>query len=207
MADTSAFTGLITSEHADKPNFVQTVAVSVQAWADQIALAAGFPDYFNLTEAVGVQLDAIGLWVGISRYVALTINQYFSWDTPGLGWDQGIWWVVGDATQQVTTLSDGDYRQVIAAKILCNSWDGSLPGAVEIVAAALGVSASAVTIGEGAMTATIAVSSSVSPTLQAVLTNGYLPLKPVGVSITYAFTSGQFGSELGNFVIGANTVE
>jgi len=187
MAEIADFTSLVTSEHQNRPKFVATISASVGAFVDQINLAVSASGYYDLDEAVGAQLDAVGLWVGISRYVALDIEQYFSWDTLGLGWDQGIWFQIGDALTQVTTLGDSDYRQVIRAKILCNQWDGSLPEAVKIVSKAIGYSAEYVKIFEAKMSVSFSITAEISRVMQSVLMGGYLPIKPAGVSTSFFF--------------------
>lgn len=187
MAEIADFTSLVTSEHQDRPKFVATISASVGAFVDQINLAVSAGGYYDLDEAVGAQLDAVGLWVGISRYVALDIEQYFSWDTLGLGWDQGIWFQIGDALTQVTTLGDSDYRQVIRAKILCNQWDGSLPEAVKIVSTAIGYSAEYVKIFEAKKSVSFSITAEISRVMQSVLMGGYLPIKPAGVSASFFF--------------------
>ena len=95
-AATDYFTGLVTTEHLDKPKYIQTVSLSTQGYADQIALCTQAYDLYDLDDAVGAQLDAVGLWIGFSRFIALDVDIYFSWNISGVGWDQGIWWEVGE---------------------------------------------------------------------------------------------------------------
>ncbi len=187
MAALTDYTSLITSEHRGAARFMATVAAVMQPFVDLNNLMASFSDAYDLDQAVGVQLDAVGLWVGVSRYVSLPIAAYFSWDTPGLGWDQGIWFQTGDATAQVTTLDDGHYRLLIRAKIACNSWDGSLPAAQAILAALVAPDGATVSGSEGPLSVTWTIVGVVSTVTQAILMGGYVPLKPIGVAITYQF--------------------
>lgn len=187
-ASTSYFTDLVTTEHRDKPNFISTVSLSTQGFADQIALCAVAYSLYDLDNAVGAQLDAVGLWVGFSRYVALDIDTYFSWDTLGVGWDQGIWWEVGDAETFVTTLSDADYRRLLKLKISCNNFDGTLPTALSIISALVASDGCTVTATEGDMSVSFTITGSISSVTRAVIEGGYLPLKPAGVAVTYTFT-------------------
>ncbi|MDR6182064.1 DUF2612 domain-containing protein [Asaia bogorensis] len=187
MSSVSDFTALITSEHQSSPKFVATIAASVEGFVDQINVASSASEFYDLDNAVGVQLDAVGLWVGISRYAALPIEQYFSWDTNGLGWDQGIWYQIGDPETEVTTLVDADYRQVIRAKILCNQWDGSLPTALTIVQTAIGNNAIPISVTERSMAVNFAVEAPISRVLQAILEGGYLPIRPMGVNVSFTF--------------------
>jgi len=189
MAAVADYAARITSAHRDKPRFLATVSASVQPIVDAFNVASALSSLFDVDSATGVQLDAIGLWVGVSRYVALSVNEYFSFDTAGVGWDQGVWWQVGDATAQVTTLDDANYRLLIRAKIGANNWDGTLPTAKAILAALVASDGATVSVVEGDMSVTWSFSSGVSAVTQAILTGGYLPLKPVGVSVSYIFAS------------------
>lgn len=187
--DTSDFTGLITSEHQNASKFVQTVSASVQGFSDNIAVAAGIPDFLDLDQAVGYQLDTIGIWVGVSRLVALSVNQYFSLDTDGVGVDQGIWWEVGDALTTVTQLADAQYRTLIRAKIACNSWDGSLPGACSILALLVSADGCTVSASEGSMSVDFSITGTPAVVTKAIILGGYIPIKPAGISVTYSFAS------------------
>lgn len=76
---------------------------------------------------MGVQLDVVGEWVGRERTVSVPItNVYFSWDTEGLGWDQGSWQGPFDPDSGFTRLSDDVYRMVLKAQIAINTWDGTM---------------------------------------------------------------------------------
>lgn len=82
---------------------------------------------FDVDSANGAQLDIIGLWVGRSRVVTTPIsNVYFSWDTDGLGWDQGNWQGPYDPDAGFTSLSNDVYRLVLKAQIAINQWDGTV---------------------------------------------------------------------------------
>lgn len=82
---------------------------------------------FDLDSAQGEQLDIVGLWVGRDRRVTTPIsNVYFSWDTDGLGWDQGNWQGPYDPDSGFTVLSDDVYRLVLKAQIAINQWDGTV---------------------------------------------------------------------------------
>ncbi|MCV5580141.1 DUF2612 domain-containing protein, partial [Escherichia coli] len=67
---------------------------------------------------------------------------YFSWDTDGLGYDQGIWQGPYDPDSGYTTLSDETYRIILKAKIAINNWDGrndSLPPILDAATAGSGL--------------------------------------------------------------------
>lgn len=134
MAQTSDYIGLVTSEHADKPKFVATLSALVQCFVDLQNVTLQIPFDFDLDVAVGVQLDAVGEWVGISRNVNTPLTGvYFSFDTVALGFDQGVWKGPFDPDTGVVSLDDDTYRLLIRAKIGANNWDGTLGSSAAIL--------------------------------------------------------------------------
>lgn len=183
-----AYTDRITSEHADKPKFmalVEAMTGSVQSITD---LANALPRLFDLDHAEGPQLDAVGEWVGLTRGISAPIDDvYFSWDTADVGWDQGVWRRVGDASNGVSVLDDQTYRLLLRAKIEANHWDGSMEKSVAIlqkIFGPIGLTASITDNQDMTMTVTIA-GPGVPPIYKALINGGYLPIKPVGVSVSY----------------------
>ncbi|MEF0411055.1 DUF2612 domain-containing protein, partial [Escherichia coli] len=88
----SKYTELITNYHATKPLFFDHIDLSTRPLIDVSSTMSGLVTAFDIDTAVGVQLDTLGLWIGRSRIVSQPISGvYFSWDTDGLGYDQGVW--------------------------------------------------------------------------------------------------------------------
>jgi hypothetical protein len=146
MAQVSDYTGLITSEHADKPRFVATLAAIAQCFVDVQNAVIGIPFEFDLDDAIGVQLDAVGEWVGITRNVKTPITGvYFSLDTANLGFDQGVWQGPFDPTTGLSSLDDDTYRLLIRAKIGANNWDGTLGTSAAILNGIFGAASIQVT--------------------------------------------------------------
>ncbi|OON35644.1 hypothetical protein BTJ39_22205, partial [Izhakiella australiensis] len=88
----SKYTDLITNYHAGKPKFVAHVDLSTRALTDTSETLNALLAAFDIDTAVGTQLDILGEWIGRSRIVSQPISGiYFSFDTDGLGWDQGVW--------------------------------------------------------------------------------------------------------------------
>jgi hypothetical protein len=134
MAELTDYTGLITSEHNQRPKFMAVVAALAQPMVDLMSVLGSMPARFDLDVAVGVQLDDVGRWVGISRIIRTPLtNVYFSLDIDGIGFDQGIWKGPFDPDTGLTTLDDDTYRAVIRAKIGANHWDGTMEGSVAIL--------------------------------------------------------------------------
>ena len=81
----SQYTDLITNYHATKPLFFQHVDLSTRPFLDTSTTLNRLVTAFDIDNAVGVQLDILGEWIGRSRYVAVPISGiFFAWDTEGL---------------------------------------------------------------------------------------------------------------------------
>ena len=179
------YTDLITSEHAKRPKFVAKIELSTQAQLDQQSVLASLLTKFDLDSAVGQQLDIIGEWIGATRNVAVPIpGVFFSWDTPGVGWDQGVWKGPFDPTDGVTVLDDGSYRLLLRAKIGSNYWDGTLPVAKQIYDLLFPAGNIEVSDNQD-MTVTVTATGFLSAIEEALLVRGYLGLKPAGVKVDY----------------------
>jgi hypothetical protein len=190
--DVSPYTSLITSEHASAPNFVATVAASCQPFADLLAVLQSIPSLYDLDNAVGAQLDTVGLWVGVSRNLAEPLTGvYFSFDTAGVGFDQGVWFGPGDSTTTLFALPDDIYRTLLRAKIAANQWDGSIPDAYaiwDIMLQPIGLDIQITDNGDMTMTQTLVGTPDV--VTQAIFNQGLLDLKPAGVSVTNVIAAG-----------------
>lgn len=201
-ADVSGYIGRITSEHADKPTFVATVAASVQPFADILATLNSIPTAFDLDNAEGAQLDIIGQWVGVSRNVksALT-GVYFSFDIDGVGFDEGVIWAPGDPLTGLIALPDDIFLILLKAKIAANQWDGTIPGAYAAYNDLLVPLGYHILIQDnGNMTMTLAMTStSINPTVKELFTGGYLDLRPAGVLIDSYLTPSVDGAPFFGF--------
>ena len=135
----SKYTELITNYHATKPKFLAHVDLMTRPLIDVAAATSGLITAFDIDSAVGVQLDILGLWIGRSRVVSQPISGvYFSLDTDGLGYDQGVWQGPYDPDSGYMYLSDETYRVILKAKIAINNWDGrndSLPAILDAATA------------------------------------------------------------------------
>jgi len=187
----SEYTDRITAEHADKPKFVALVdgiTSDISAIRD---FDLSLVDSFDLDLAEGAQLDAVGAWVGISRNVAVPIaGVYFSFDIAGLGFDQGVWKGPFDPDTGLTTLPDDTYRILIRAKIGANRWDGSMAGWKAIIDQVFPASSNIFVQDNGDMTMTVVIAGAPPSALfVALLTQGYLPLKPEAIGVAYYFVN------------------
>lgn len=184
----SKYTDLITNYHRGKPLFVDHVDLSTRPLTDTSTALQNLLTAFDIDSAVGVQLDVLGEWIGRSRIVSQPISGvYFSFDTTGLGWDQGVWQGPYDPDAGFTSLSDDTYRIVLKAKIAINNWNGqndTLPPILETALEGSGLKMQIVDNQD--MTISVWVFpetdiSNVSLELIAAIRQGYLTVKASGV--------------------------
>jgi hypothetical protein len=123
---------LITASHNQQPRYMDTVALSVRPFAELIVMARRLIGLFDLDTAVGQQLDFTGQWIGLTRFIDVLLDVWFSFDIEGLGWDQGKWMSPYEATTELIELGDEPYRQLLKAKVVANHWDGTIPGAERV---------------------------------------------------------------------------
>ncbi|USE78825.1 DUF2612 domain-containing protein [Cupriavidus gilardii] len=199
MAELTDYTGLITSKHNQRPKFMAVVAALAQPMVDLMSVLGSMPAKFDLDVAVGVQLDDVGRWVGISRIVRTPLNDvYFSLDIDGLGFDQGIWKGPFDPDTGLTTLDDDTYRVVIRAKIGANHWDGTMESTVAILNSIFSEDTHVFIQDNQNMTMTVGVSGAPpSAVFLALLKGGYIPLKPEGVRVDLVIVSSEQGPLFG----------
>jgi hypothetical protein len=210
MPDISSYQNLVPSQHADKPKFMAMLTLWAQAFVDNQNLLLSLPDEFDLDNAIGVQLDAIGEWVGYSRNVETPIpNVYFSFDTVGLGWDQGVIKGPFDPTEGLTLLDDSTYRTMLRLKISANGWKGDLPTAATLLASVFSMSGTNVYVDDGQdMTMTVGIAGTIpSALILALIKAGSFFLKPASVTLDPIVTSVDgapiFGFDVSNeFIAG-----
>jgi hypothetical protein len=209
MATIQDYIDLITSRHADKPKFLATVSASVEGLVAAQNLMSGMSGSdFDLDDAEGVQLDQIGLWVGVGRSVKTPLaGVYFSFDIVGLGFDQGVWQGPFDPDSGVIVLDDSTYRLVLRAKIASNNWDGTMEGTRAVLEIIIPPSSGTFIFVEDNqdMTMTVGVAGlPLTPIQSALLTGGYISVKPQTVRIKYYATPSVPGPLFGFDVSNSN---
>lgn len=185
------YPALASSQH-QKPKFLALLQALTLPFAEIQDFLAKLPKAFDVDHAVGAQLDQVGQWVGIGRYLLLPLaGVYFTWDEQGPGWEEGVWKGNFDPDTGLTRLDDDSYRRLIKARIAANHWDGSIPGATAVWAAAFADSGSEIIIQDNQdMSMTVGISGAYPDAVfRALLMGGYIPLKPEGVRVSwYAIT-------------------
>ena len=207
--DITPYTNLITSEHNQQPKFMATVAATVQPFADSLALLGTFASLFDLDVAVGQQLDILGQWIGASRELSVPLTGvYFSLDTAGVGFDQGTWYAPYDSTTELTSLPDDAYRTLLRAKIADNQWEGNVPSAYAFLDTVFPAGDTVIIQDNEDMTMLYGVVGPVplDAVSTALLENGELDVKPMGVRINGYVTASVPGSPLFGFNVENSTI-
>lgn len=190
------YTGLITSEHADKPLFNAMVEESVKPFLGVTNLELQYQMLYDVDFAIGQQLDIVGQWVGVTRDLKTALFIYFSFDTEGLGFDEGLWKGRFDASTGITKLDDFHYRLLIKARILNNVWDGSIENAYQLANIVFSQYNLVLFIEDYAdltMSVGLAGTGIIDSVIFALLTQGYFKIKPAGVRIRNYFTASTPG--------------
>lgn len=138
MSNSNEYTDLIAGYHLDKPDYQEWVYTLTEPLRIARERLANLRSDFDVDSAIGVQLDAIGVRVGISRTLPTKLTGvYFELDNLDLGLDFGVWKGKYDPSDGSTTLDDETYRAVIKAKILSNKWNGENGTLAEFLSTAL----------------------------------------------------------------------
>lgn len=191
------YASLVTTEHADKPRFIAAVRAATAPLNEIRATAQALSAAFDLDAAVGVQLDIVGQWIGRIRYLAQPLTGvYFTLGSASLGFGRGVWKGPYDPTTGIQALPDDFFRLLLRAVAAANQWDGSIPHAYDVLdfvfrevpefKAAVGVSDPVLIQDSEDMSMIFALRFTPNPLTQALLSGGYLDLRPAGVRVRYA---------------------
>jgi len=194
------YLSLITSQHRDKDNFVAMNSFDVSPYQKMQTILDDIPNLYDVDLAIGVQLDTIGEWVGVSRRVNTPLTGvYFEWDNVDtmIGWDSGSWIGQFDSTTGLSFLPDDSYRRLIKTKIASNTWNGSITMAYDIWETIFTNSYIIIQDNQD-MTMSIGIAGEkLGAVDQALLTGGYIPLKPMGVGVNYYMITTSAGAFFG----------
>jgi hypothetical protein len=209
MSTPQDYQDLVTSFHSSRPKFMAIVGGVTAPPAEAQNFLRTLPSQFDLDTAIGVQLDQVGEWIGRTRYVKQPIaGVYFTLDDPLRGFDLGVWKGPNDNDAGLTRLDDETYRLLLRAKIASNNWDGTLEGAKNALSIIFPDGETRIFILDNQdMSMVFGVSGTIPSILfLALLSLGYVPLKPEGVQAVYAITSVDgaplFGFDVDNEFIG-----
>lgn len=186
MASVDDYAKLITSQHRDKPKYMAMITATLQPIVDNINTLAALD--FDIDTAIGDQLDIIGRWVGLGRQVPVPLSIYFSFNTAGLGFNQGVWKGPFSPPSGLVSLDDATYRRLLYAKIGINTWDGTIRQLNAIMVLAFeGSGATVIGIDNLDKSITIQVSGTLPLILKSLLDTGIIIPKSVGISINLVY--------------------
>lgn len=207
--DTDAYVGLITPYHRQRPRYSTVVSFLTEPLRTLQGFIDDIPRAFDLDQAVGVQLDVVGEWVGRSRFVKIPIaNAFFSFDAQLKGLDEGVWWQPFDTLYGLTRMDDDTYRLVLRSKIAANNWNGTTDGAVAAFAYIFPSGATKLFVDDNDdMTATYAISGKIPNALfLSLFSLGYVPIKSAGIQTDHLVVSvdstPMFGFDVSNGFVG-----
>lgn len=191
-ASTERYESLITSEHNQQPKFMATVKNLVQPLANLYdLLMTAYADY-DVDWAVGKQLDVVGEWVGVTRFVPFVlVLDYFGFDEgfaymktfgeEGLPYIGARFMEEGEQYSGVSTLEDPEYRLLLKAKIVKNQSRGTYSDVLQALAFLFNIGCSITDNGD--MTFNIYIGRPLSTTENSLITNLDILPRPAGVRI------------------------
>lgn len=195
----STYTDFITSQHRGKPKFEALVDLDTAFFSEISGFISSLPRKFDLDVAVGIQLDVVGEWIGLSRYVSAELpGVYFSLDDADLGLDSGVWKGPFDSSSGLARLDDESYRLVLRAKIGANHWDGTVEELQKILDQVFIEYETAVFVcdHQDMSLSFYLVGPLPPPVIVSLFTGGYLAIKPFGVRIKGYFKPSTEGTPI-----------
>lgn len=152
-----------TSEYITKPNFMAMLKLLLTPFNDAATIAVNFPTFFDIDKAIGAQLDVLGQIIGQQR----TIN-------------------FNPSDGSSPTLGDEDYRTLLKATIIKNTWDGTIPD-LYTQWANLFPSGTIVIKDNQDMTMNVIIAGNFTTVVQDLITHDYIVPRPAAVKINYSF--------------------
>lgn len=194
------YLSLITPRHRTAAKFTAHISLITGPLAGIVNTAQQLSRQFSVDEATGVQLDAVGEWLGLSRYVRTPITGvYFALDTEGTGLDEGSWKRQYDADSGFTELDDDTYRTLLRVRIRANHWDGTNEMLAEIWRGVIPDGSVLIFFADNQdMSMDVYVTGGVVPeVIKAVIRHGCLSIRPAAVKINNYINSENQGAIFG----------
>lgn len=206
MTDVKTYLDLIPSANRSQPKFIASLSGALAPLVDTMRAIESLPREFDIDDARGKQLDAVGVRVGLSRHLPVPIEDvYFAFDTVGVGLDEGVWLGALDPVEALATLDDETYRLMLKIKVAANRWDGSLEHAQEILGAIAGDGTYLFIQDNFDMSMTVGVSGKVPSKLFISLLRQMLDfLRPGAVDISIVVVTSTSGAPVFGFDVNNN---
>lgn len=171
------YLSLLTSEYQNSPKLNALLLALLQKFDDISQCQMAMDMAFDLDNAVGAQLDAVGVILGASRTVGFQPSGGVS-----------------------PVLTDAVYRVYLKAQAAKNAWDGTIDS-MQGIWLSLFPGGQIVIDDNQNMTATIFIKGTFSSIITDLITNGYIVPRPEGVLYTFVFGGPTFGFDLNNSFI------
>jgi len=172
MLQLQYYMNLLTSEYRNSPKLNAFLYLILKKFDDVSQCLTAMESAFDVDNAVGPQLDAIGTIVGASRTLPFQ-------PTGGLS----------------PILGDSDYRIYLKAKAAQNQWDGTIDGLQSTWQTLFPTGQIAIGDNQN-MTATIFLTGTFSAIMLQMIVNGLIVPRPQGVRYAYVFDLPAFGFDL-----------
>lgn len=215
------YADLLILQYRDKPKAYETMRRLIAAVVPYDLLVA-VRDGYNVNTAIGVQLDILGKYIGVSRTITGTVfnRTYFGYEEYGVSGSGFVGYVkYGDTApdaqfrtykegeQSLYTLTDDEYRTILLLKIIQNSTDNTTEEIDDIVTDLFGANVlfsdrQNMTIGyifdeSQERLVTIAESQDLLPRPMAVGTSVSFTVDPANI-----FSYGSYGNSAPSFAVG-----
>lgn len=172
----SDYTGLISGEHATKPKFIAWLTAALQVVDDIQTFLAGLYSAYDIDNAVGAQLDTLGLILNQPRRVTFQPSDGVS-----------------------ANLDDVTYRILLKSKVAFIHFDGTLSALYTLFQTALGNTGLYFGVQDNQnMTYQVVVFGATTSIIKDLIEHGYIIPRPEGVSLTVNVTTNKvfaFGVE------------
>jgi hypothetical protein len=187
------YSNLIPAWQREAPNYLKMLDALTEAFTRQQAVSRSLVGHFDLDKAIGAQLDIIGQWIGSTRRIFAPIEDYFfTLDSETLGFNYGYWKNRYDSEFGFVDLDDDNFRTVLRAKIGANNWNGTsqtLPDILQSIYPKKDILISFIDNQDMTMTVTVK-GKSISTITKEIIRQGYLAIKPAGITVNYEITEG-----------------
>lgn len=164
-----------------------TVALLVQQSVELQNQYVNYSGYFDLDQALGVQLDIVGKWIGAVRDLQVPLTDvWFTWGSPTLGWGLAPWLGPQDQAFGMVRLQDEFYRTLLRAIAAANQWDGTLPDLYKFWSIVFELEKFLIIVRDNQdMTITVDIlATTIDVVRRALIEDGKIVAKPAGVRIT-----------------------
>lgn len=170
------YLNLVTSQYRNSPNFINWLTATLEKLNNITDAAGDLNSAFDITSAIGLQLDVIGAIVGQSRIVGFEPTDKSS-----------------------PILNDDIYRVLLKAKIVKNQWSGQVAD-VDALWQLLFPEGAVIIEDEQNMSIIVSVGGKLTLTERDLVIEGYMVPKPEGVQVNYNFGTllPFFGYDLDN---------